>query len=204
MTGQDSLRKGHVGEALRVACLGWGSLVWRPGSLKLCGPWHEDGPLLPLEFARTSDKGVGRLTLVITPGASEVPTLWAVLAYPTIDESVAALIDREKCQPLGVGVWPNDAQSQLPGGEVIGQWGRAKGFHYVIWTALPPQFRGERGRAPASAAEAIAYLEQRNPGILADAEEYVRRAPAQIRTSFRSAFEQHFGWTPAPNPHLGR
>jgi 1-acyl-sn-glycerol-3-phosphate acyltransferase len=50
---------------MRIAVLGWGSLIWSPGNLKIDREWHEDGPFLPIEFARVSQDG--RLTLVLFP-----------------------------------------------------------------------------------------------------------------------------------------
>jgi hypothetical protein len=152
--------------------------------------------MLPIEFARASDSGVGRLTLVITPGATEVPVLWSELGYSTIDAAVAALVRREGTGRSGIGVWPVDARRELPGFTRIELWAREIGLDYAIWAALPPQFAGERGRPPVSAAEAIAYLEKRDTETFKKAEEYVRLAPEQIRTAFRSAFEARFGWWP--------
>jgi hypothetical protein len=59
---------------MQIAIVGWGSLIWCPGSLQIKSGWHRDGPPLPVEFARIS--GDGRLTLVIHPGSKEQQTLW--------------------------------------------------------------------------------------------------------------------------------
>jgi hypothetical protein len=40
---------------MNIACIAWGSLLWKPQPLKLASGWHRDGPLLPLEFVRQSD-----------------------------------------------------------------------------------------------------------------------------------------------------
>ncbi len=55
---------------MTIVCLGWGSLVWNRGGLRLVGEWNEDGPAIPIEFARQPDNG--RMTLVITAGAPDV------------------------------------------------------------------------------------------------------------------------------------
>lgn len=182
---------------MAIACLGWGSLVWRPGDLPLIGPWREDGPWLPLEFARTSDKGVGRLTLVITPGVPQSRSLWVLLDAADLPRAEALLMARERCKGAGIGRWPSlDAQHRAGYAEVQ-QWAEGRALDGVVWTALPPMFGGVRGAPPASAAEAVEYLRQRPDAVRADAEEYVRRAPRQIRSPFREAFEQQLGWTPS-------
>lgn len=49
---------------MKIAVLGWGSLIWDQGNLQINDDrWHTAGPLLPIEFARIS--GGSRLTLVI-------------------------------------------------------------------------------------------------------------------------------------------
>jgi hypothetical protein len=49
----------------RVGILGWGSLVWDPGDLRIVdGQWHLGGPELPIELSRRSDNR-GYLTYVV-------------------------------------------------------------------------------------------------------------------------------------------
>ena len=63
---------------MRIAVIGWGSLLWSPRTLPLAGTWSSDGPVLPIEFARISVDG--RLTLIIEDGAKPIATYHAPLA----------------------------------------------------------------------------------------------------------------------------
>lgn len=60
-----------------VACLGWGSLIWKPGSLSLASDWFTDGPELPIEFSWVSDGG--ELATAICLNAPPCQVLWALL-----------------------------------------------------------------------------------------------------------------------------
>jgi hypothetical protein len=180
----------------RIACLAWGSLVWEPRELQndMEGDWNEDGPILPVEFARTSDGGEGRLTLVLVAGAQPVPVLWAEMLVSDVAAARESLRARERCNAVGVGSWPGDA-SRL-GYESIQQWAKRKELDHVVWTALGPLFNGKAGNAPPSSQAALQYLRSRPLQVLNRAEEYVRRAPRQVATTFRADFESELGWTP--------
>lgn len=175
-----------------IACLGWGSLVWNPGELPIRRKWFEDGPLLPLEFARQSRDG--RITLVLENKADLVRSLWSV--FDTIDITVAkeALRRREgNIKPEHVGCWR--VGEEVPG--IMGQldqWANARGIAAVIWTNLPKKF-SERDRSP-SEEEVLNYLKSLRGGARSSAEEYVRRAPKQIDTKYRRTIEAELGWTP--------
>lgn len=76
-----------------IACLGWGSLIWEPGDLPISHEWREDGPMLPLEFARKSSDG--RMTLVVCEQGTVCPTLWNTLTSSSLEEARDALAKRE-------------------------------------------------------------------------------------------------------------
>ena len=46
---------GTEGEVMRIAILGWGSLIWDPRDPCVQGDWQPDGPRLPIKVARTSE-----------------------------------------------------------------------------------------------------------------------------------------------------
>ena len=91
--------------------------------------------------------------------------------------------------------WPSE-ENYVLGYDAIGTWARQKGLDHVVWTALGPLFDGRRGFPPPSSMAAIAYLRSRSVEVVVRAEEYVRKAPPQVRTDFRIAFENELGWLP--------
>src|ERR1700680_3300547 len=78
---------------LRIACLGWGSLVWDPRALPIQREWFKDGPFAAVEFTRQSSDG--RMTLVIDPRATPTRLLWAQILPLELSVAKEALRDRE-------------------------------------------------------------------------------------------------------------
>ncbi|UCI32149.1 hypothetical protein [Mesorhizobium sp. B4-1-4] len=79
---------------MRIACLGWGSLIWNPEDFPVTGGWKNDGPVLPIEFARES--GRKRITLVIADGVEPVTTLWTLMKVANLQAAKEALASRER------------------------------------------------------------------------------------------------------------
>ena len=74
-----------------IVCLGWGSLIWRPGDLPV-GDWRDDGPEIKVEFVRESTDH--RLTFVLDPHADDpVTSLWAPMTVCDLDTAVTELAD---------------------------------------------------------------------------------------------------------------
>ncbi len=76
---------------MRIAILGWGSLIWCSGDLAIEGRWRP-GPSLPVEFARKSNDD--RVTLVLW-GTHVSPTFWAQSAVSEIEDACENLWIRE-------------------------------------------------------------------------------------------------------------
>jgi hypothetical protein len=186
---------------MNIACIAWGSLLWKPQPLKLASGWHPDGPRLPIEFVRQSDDDP-ELALALCEGAKPVPTYWAWLATSSLDAAREMLRRREQIRPgypecVG-SIPPLDGADTDPR---IEEWMRSKGIDAVVWTALPAKFDGASGRAPTR-EEAVAWLDSLQGAQRAKAEDYVRRTPAHIDTRYRRLIEQRLGWRPLREAYI--
>jgi hypothetical protein len=181
---------------MRIACIGWGSLIWQPENLLCNGTWYNDGPFLPIEYVRKSNDG--RLTLVITDNAKPVQTLWTLMTTENLGTAITSLLTREgipeaKRNSLIDSIASTDETTNKIK-LIIKTWAIRLKLDAVIWTNLPPKFPNTIGRI-LTADEAINYLHSLDKEIKGKAEEYVRRTPKQIVTEFRNRFEREFGWT---------
>jgi hypothetical protein len=187
-----------VENALKIACIAWGSLIWKPGALKLASNWRPGGPPMPLEFVRDSDDS-DELALVLHEPAPLVPTYWALLDTQDMDAAREMLRQREKIRPEypeWVGSLPNPHGAEQAR---VAAWLRDKELDGAVWTAIPAKFAGVGERAP-SAHEAIAFLDGLSGQERENAEKYIRQIPADIHTLYRGLFEDKLGWTPTPTP----
>jgi hypothetical protein len=177
-----------------IACLGWGSLIWDPRDLPICSDWRRDGPALAVEFARQSANG--RITLVIAEDTVAIPVLWAALDVGSLDEARRALARREGISVANVessiGAWSISFSSRHREVQSIAEWANAAGVNGVVWTALRPKFAGKSIKP--SSDQVIKYLANLEGAARGMAEEYIRRAPVQIRTSYRQRIEHELGW----------
>ena len=199
---------------MNVVCLGWGSLIWDKRCLPVSGRWNCDGPSLPIEFARES--GDGRITLVVAKGTACVPVLWCNLCpdhINDIDQAKSVLAVREgvakKNIKCFIGFWTPDDCSGHIGADIIGEWAQSCNIDAVVWTALEsglkpnsefklePDIKRKRDCVP-DIEDIIKHLKNLPEKNRQKAEEYVRKAPRQIETNYRTAIETKLGWTPNP------
>ncbi|HRA74301.1 MAG TPA: hypothetical protein PLB11_15930, partial [Flavobacterium sp.] len=124
---------------MKIAILGWGSLLWQPKDLQFDKEigWSENGPMLPIEFARISKDG--RLTLVITKDIKEVKIYFAISNYKTLEEAVLNLAVREGSGREQIGSY--DKSEKTFSTEVffeknILEWINNTDIDAVIWTNL--------------------------------------------------------------------
>ena len=176
-----------------IACLGWGSLIWNPKGLPIRRYWFDDGPLIPLEFARQSKDG--RITLVIWPDARPVRSLWTLMDSDSLDEVKKQLQRREGSPKLKyIGNWSRGGPSPTEIPE-LSEWALARNVDSVVWTALPPKFEDDDNRQP-SVEDVLRYLRALSGTARDAAEKYIRRAPRQIDTAYRRRIEAELHWLP--------
>ena len=176
-----------------IACLGWGSLIWDPRNLPIRRYWFDDGPLIPLEFARQSMDD--RITLVIVPAARPVRSLWALMDSDSLEDAKEQLQLREGTKnPEYIGNWSREQLSpvSIPG---LREWAVARNIYSVVWTALPPKFKGDDNRQP-NVEDVLRYLQALTGTARDAAEKYIRRAPRQIDTAYRRRIEAELQWLP--------
>ena len=183
---------------MKIGVLGWGSLVRSPGRLRVDGSWRDDGPCLPIEFARVSRDG--RLTLVLYVGTERARTLWALSAFDDLDVAIENLREREETDSSRIGyvtASPGNARCEVVPtlATTIREWADQKGIDTVIWTDLPSNFKEKTGKH-FSEENAIAYLSCLEGAILVAARKYIMTAPRQITTRLRSRIEAELGWMP--------
>jgi len=176
----------------KTAILGWGSLIWDPRNLNYDEEvgWNDNGPMLPIEFARISNDG--RLTLVITENGSEVKTYFSVSKYDSLDEAILNLAVREGCGRKNVGYYDktkNEFSENFKFKINVLNWIKNTDFDAVIWTNL-----GENWTLKSK--DRIQYLKELKDNTSALAEEYIRKTPIQINTDYRKRIEEELNWKP--------
>ncbi|MCX6885443.1 MAG: hypothetical protein NTX27_10410 [Verrucomicrobia bacterium] len=176
---------------MKIAILGWGSLIWDKRQLAISGEWQPGGPVLKIEFSRISKDG--RLTLVIDEqNGTGTATLSARSEFTHLNDAIANLREREKTSAEKIG-YVNlisrterdySRQHHPAACDAITFWAQANCWDAVIWTALISNFEQERHQ-PFSVPAAVAYVASLAGESSALALEYLRRAPAVVDTPVR-------------------
>jgi len=178
---------------MKIACIGWGSLIWSPREFKSNNEWFEDGPLLPIEFTRISSDD--RVTLIIDEFADPIRTYWSTMKTQDLDEAIASLQEREKADRKSIHWTTINGQAITKFERIVRAWLEQKQLDAAIWTGLGYSEKTEEKRP--SIGEIFIHLQKLDgsqKGKLA--EEYIRRAPWQTQTAYRKQIEQRFGWIP--------
>lgn len=186
--------------------LGWGSLIWdkkrnEEKQFRIRNNWHQDGPSLPIEFARISKRS--RLTLVLSPEAEKrVRVLWAYLKSESLKEAIQELSFREDCSNNKIGYFDRTSKrfrcnSAPKIRNEIEQWIKKTDLDAVVWTDLKSNFMDRSKYTSLSRTTIILYLQDLiNNQHHENAEKYIRNTPNQIKTYFREIIERELDWMP--------
>ena len=182
---------------MKIAVVGWGSVVRDPRELRAAAQFAPNGPLLPVEFCRVS-RG-RRLTLVIDETFGSVCTTYsAPSALDTLDAAMKNLQAREDMRDVrGVGfvdlvsgTQSDIAMQRHPDAiATIAAWAQSNGYDAAIWSALASNFHEPgKGGEPFSVTAAMRYLEAlrgEDTAGFASAVAYIHDAPAEVDTPVR-------------------
>ena len=187
------MNKRVADQRLRVAILGWGSLLWdeRPEFDETLDDWQLDGPILPLEFSRVSVSRKRALTLVIdSENGTDCRVAYAMSKRRCPEDAIVDLRCREGTAMKRMGFYFVDGRSrcepEVP--DAIVSWAKEKALDVVIWTGLPSNFR-KKVNKDFSVKAAIEHVQGLPPEGKAIAATYVWRAPSFIQTKLRVALE---------------
>lgn len=172
---------------MKIAIIGWGSLLWDQEPLKTSGEWHSDGPELPLEFCRISKDG--RVTLVIEKIlGSPCTSYWIESAEKNLKLAIENLAEREKSPVRSIGSVTRDTLPKSFSESKILEWLNLKSdIEAVIWTDLPSNWTEKTG-VGFSASSFKKYLSERSNE--SQMIEYFDKAPTQIQTLGRLWFNE--------------
>jgi hypothetical protein len=189
---------------VKIAILGWGSLITNPGSLRLAEPFRPGGPRLLLEFSHVSLDG--RLTLIIDEvNGAWCPSWFAVSAHTEIKPAILDLQARENLKFASRVGWlecrmshnharwcanPRSWKLAPQSSKATLIWAATHDFDAVIWTASYSNFhlKGKAGE-PFSLGAVQRYLDRLTPGYRVVARQYAQGCPSEICTPARTIIE---------------
>lgn len=186
---------------MKIAVIGWGSLIPNPRELAIQPNknWFQDGPMLPIEYARISNGK--RLTLVIHKGSKPVRTLWSLMTIADLKQAKENLRSREgmlSTKQIGfVDILNslNDGFSDKEVVEAIKEWATLKELDAVIWTGLKSNFKdkitklfGESGRE-LSIENVKWFFGKLSDEEYESAKNYVLSSPESTSTELRTEIE---------------
>lgn len=176
---------------MKIACLGWGSLIWNPGGLKIKGKdWFNDGPLLPIEFVRISTNK--RVTLVIDQDSKPITTLWNLMDTDDFQSAFDSLMKREGTIRKRIR---SINQSDVPKNsieKIVQEWLKKKEIDVAIWTGLYLNNKTQDRRP--SVDEIVNHLIALENSELDNAKEYIIKTPTQVQTEYRKTIMSELNW----------
>lgn len=175
---------------MKIAILGWGSLIWDQRELPIDGNWQKGGPVLPIEFSRISSDG--RLTLVIDEkNGVPVKTQYARSGSANLREAIEDLRKREDTLKSMIGVVSQTINNTTTGFDMIKSWSTEEKWDAVIWTGLPSNFE-DKEHVPFTVENGLVYLSGLFGEEKAAARKYIERAPEEVDTPLRRGIGKKF------------
>ena len=182
---------------MRIAIIGYGSLIWDLENLEphVSGSWNiGGGPQMPVEFSRISPKRKKALVLVIDETLGHACKTCVIASNRNnLDEAVADLARRERCPHDAVGVVTERSTASCGVPAAVHNWLGASAFDAAIWTSLPANFHSETGEQ-FTHARGVDYLKTLKGESLGEAWRYIEYAPAVTSTPFRRHLAQDSFW----------
>ena len=176
---------------MKIACLGWGSLIWNPGDLKIkTEDWFSDGPNLPIEFVRIStDK---RVTLVIDKECKPITTLWNLMNTNAFELAFHSLRKREGTIDKRIHFIKQNDVAENSIQKTIQEWLITKELDVAIWTGLYLNHKTQYKRP--SVSEIVHHLKSLKNSEFKKAKEYIIKTPNQVQTEYRKTIMSELNW----------
>lgn len=174
---------------MKIAVIGWGSILWDKGSLKTTGEWKNDGPALPLEFSRISSPGKPkeRLTLILSDTGTNCVTYWDLMAAKDLKTARNNLRDREGSVTDDIHIFTRNQNPLSLVAIQIDAWlaGHPE-VDAVVWTGVGSNWLELRHKE-FSDEDLIQYLESKKSSISRIKENF-ERTPEQLQTNGKTVF----------------
>lgn len=189
----------HRKEAsVRIAILGWGSLLWDTQSAfddQHEDEWCCDGPSLKIEYSRVSQTRKSALTLVLdTKNGKACRVAYTLSKRQNPNDAINDVRCREGTTLNNIGFYFADNTRQQAREkqtlENIRKWASEKNIDVVIWTDLKSNFQEKSiCRKPFSIEAALCHIRALDTEGMAMAKNYVLLSPSFVNTPLREALQ---------------
>jgi 1,4-dihydroxy-2-naphthoyl-CoA synthase len=161
--------------------------------------WQQSNLKLPLEFSRISDKGRGRMTLVIDDINGKNNNIWINYCLePNVNKAINYLKLREQTSKNNIAyINLRTRKYRIPNTSLhiikkLVQWATKSGVEVIIWTDLKSNWKQIRGME-YNIRDAFDYYESAQHETQIDIMDYVKKATtiAQINTKFSGQFSKY-------------
>lgn len=152
---------------MKIGYIAWGSLLWDFTKLRLKSKWKDSKIKLPLNFSRVSDKGKGRLTLVIDNENGKPNSVFLAKTKNTnLNKAINQIKTREKTRKSNIGyvnLIDNSSRTKLLNENQIDslfKLAKKNNLDAIIWTDIPPNFKEITGKK-MNVTNALKYIEDK-------------------------------------------